>query len=266
VAFPLGLLALAAALADAGVRPEPSDPVPVLMELFTSEGCSSCPPADRVLLDLVSEQPVRGARIVALGEHVDYWDGLGWKDGFSSALFTERQRAYAARLGSGIYTPQLVVAGRAHLVGSDRAAAQEAVGRAAGEASAAWLRVAATRRGAGVALAVDAAWDPQREAEVLVALVQPRATVKVSRGENAGRTLEHAAVARRLALAGRARGAFAGRLELELPAATRGWRAVVFVQEPAGGPVLAVRELEIDPIGRPGVAAEPPIDTHDAPR
>src|SRR5438045_6457778 len=105
----------------------------VIAELSTSEGCSSCPPADDLLRRLIATQPLAGVEIIALGSHVDYWDGLGWRDPFSSALFSARQSAYDAAVfrSNGIYTPQLVVDGALEVVGSDAAAVRRTLLKAA---------------------------------------------------------------------------------------------------------------------------------------
>src|SRR5581483_8973602 len=105
---------------------------PVLVELFTSEGCSSCPPADQLLAKLESQQPVSGVHIIALSEHVDYWDRLGWRDPFSSAQFSQRQQVYSQVLrDSGPYTPEMVVDGATGFVGSESREALQAIATAA---------------------------------------------------------------------------------------------------------------------------------------
>ena len=105
---------------------------PVLVELFTSEGCSSCPPADALLAKLDHDQPIDGAQIIVLGEHVDYWDGQGWHDRFSSHDYTDRQSEYSSRLHfPDVYTPQMIVDGTEQFVGNDAAHAQRAIQHAA---------------------------------------------------------------------------------------------------------------------------------------
>src|SRR4051794_37883402 len=118
--------ACAAFVLAVAAKPGAAPPTPIVVELFTSEGCESCPPADVLLQQLASTQPVAGAQIIPLSLHVDYWDQLGWKDRFSSALLTNRQRTYGARFNiDSVYTPQIVVDGRSELVGSDGAAARK---------------------------------------------------------------------------------------------------------------------------------------------
>jgi hypothetical protein len=173
-------------------------PVPVVVELFTSEGCSSCPPADAVLSRLRLEQPVHGAQIIALGEHVDYWNYLGWKDRFSSAVFSTRQARYRDTAFSRgvVYTPQIVVDGAAEAIGSDPAAVRRAIERAARrDKLAVRLRVArADPRELTVTVAVESAAD--RATDVVLVTVEDGLTTDVARGENRGRTLSHDAVVR----------------------------------------------------------------------
>jgi hypothetical protein len=212
-----------------------SSGTPVLVELFTSEGCSSCPPADRLLARLAVDQPVKGALVVPLSLHVDYWNRLGWVDPFSSPAYTERQGAYAAHFGGAgrVYTPQMVVDGRTEFVGSDERTARRAI-EAAARGPKAFVRAApGTNDEVRVTVAGAAAG-----ADVFLAVVEDGLLSDVTRGENAGRRLAHVAVVRALAVAGRvdARGRFDA--ETPVPRGPGARRVLAFVQEPATGHVL----------------------------
>jgi hypothetical protein len=179
--------------------------VPVLVELFTAEGCSSCPPADVLLEKMIEAQPASGAEIVALGEHVDYWNQSGWKDRFSSAAFTKRQQLYAARAGKDdTYTPQMVVDGVAAFVGTDIAAARAAIEHAITVAhGSVHLIVDPSSRGkdkVAVSIEVSGLSGLERDdpADIVIAVTEDRLRTEVKRGENQGRTLTHAAVVREL--------------------------------------------------------------------
>jgi hypothetical protein len=230
-------LAAAAVLSLAGSTPAAERP-PILVELFTSEGCSSCPPADALLARLSASA---GPPVIVLGEHVDYWDHLGWRDPAAAATFTRRQQAYARRLGSSVYTPQVVVGGRAEAVGSSEDEVRSAIAAAPAPTGRLWARLTGDRP---EELAVEATWPEGSRADVLLASVQPRLTSAVARGENAGRTLEHVAVVRALTVVGSGTGAFAGRVALP-PRSSGVERLVLFVQEPDGGPVHAALEVSL---------------------
>jgi len=200
------LLSAGAAWHGAEVRAE-DDRTPVVVELFTSEGCSSCPPADSLLEQLVKAQPVAGARVIGLGLHVDYWDQLGWRDRFSSAASTDRQRVYGEAFRvEAIYTPQMVVDGRAELVCSNARAASAAIARAAalphGRLSLTLEAPAADSLAANVsAVGVPAPGKGDRD-EAVVAVIEDGLRSDVRGGENRGRALSHAAVVRSLVVAG----------------------------------------------------------------
>jgi hypothetical protein len=217
--------------------------VPVLVELFTSEGCSSCPPADRLLARLVREQPIEGAEIIALEEHVDYWNRLGWADPFSSGHHSARQQEYARAFGKAIYTPQMVVDGWSEFVGSDARRLREAIERAT-QAPKADVRIARTdsKDGDGaIALQVRVEQVPQVAARdggaVFLAITEDDLESSVTRGENAGRRLTHVAVVRSLQRMGKLDDKASVPFERALVVDIRPeWnreklRAVVFVQD-----------------------------------
>jgi hypothetical protein len=189
------------------IVPASSDHAVVVAELFTSEGCSSCPPADEVLSRLVRE-PLGGTLVLGLGEHVDYWDHLGWRDPFSSSAFSNRQSEYQDRVfrTGSIYTPQLVVDGQFEAVGSDVSAVRRALGNAARIPKAA-IDLAASPADAGhlsvhVRVNLPSTVTVREEADVVVALTQDHLTNDVRRGENRGRRLTHSAVVRSLTALG----------------------------------------------------------------
>lgn len=163
------------------------------MELFSSEGCSSCPPADAYLAELARAQPVEGATILALEQHVDYWDDLGWPDPFAHPRFTARQRQYASALTDGrMFTPEIVVDGHSVV---DSSQAVSAIRKASREPRA---RTVLTKRNGNIDVDVSAVPPGDEPAEVWLAVTESGLSSRVPRGENAGRVLSHAPIVRDL--------------------------------------------------------------------
>lgn len=174
---------------------------PVVVELFTSEGCSSCPPADLVLQRLEAGVGVPGAFVIALGEHVTYWDRLGWKDRFSADVFTKRQEDYTWQFRTdSAYTPQMIVNGQAEFVGSDEQRARREILKAAQEPTA---KVDLAITGGIVNIKAVGLPAVAKDADVILAITESRLDTDVQHGENGGRKLRHTGVVRSIANVGR---------------------------------------------------------------
>jgi len=237
----LAILLLLAPLFAADTR------TPVLVELFTSEGCSSCPPADALLGKLNDLQPVAGVNVIALEEHVDYWDRQGWRDPFSSADFTTRQKQYAQWLHvEAPYTPQMVIDGRAELVGNDAQGVPKELKKAARDVKTPVQISMREKSGDQVKLAVQVD-GTKSSGDVQLAITESKLATDVARGENAGRNLKHSAVVRQLMPIGKVKKGEPFSIETTVKLA-REWKtenlsAVVFVQERTCGKVFGVAEL-----------------------
>lgn len=218
---------------------------PILVELFTSEGCSSCPPADALLEKLDRDQPVNGPQLIVLSEHVDYWDDIGWRDPYSSHELSERQSAYAAQFGQGsVYTPQMVVDGRYEFVGSDERRATQAIRDAAKAMKSAVSISFSVRDEKTITLHIEAGPLPPsgtaRSANVFLAIADNSDKSQVGGGENAGRTLTHVAVLRNLNRIGAVdtTAGFSRDMKIDLDARhQRNARILVIVQEASAGRV-----------------------------
>ena len=225
----------------------------VLVELFTSEGCSSCPPADKLLIDLDQTTVKNGVTLITLSEHVDYWNRLGWKDPFSSVLYSQRQEEYSRALKlDDVYTPQMIVDGRNAFVGSQRQTALQAIEKAADAPKAnVQLAVEAPPGGfASVSIKIDKIPDTSRgdKAEVFLAVAESGLQSKVSRGENAGREIAHTAVARKLVKIGTVDGSsFTAQQNIKLDQAWKrsSTKVVVFLQERNSRRVLGAASAKL---------------------
>jgi hypothetical protein len=224
---------------------------PVLVELFTSEGCSSCPPADALLARLDHDQPVANADIIVLGEHVDYWDQLGWHDRFSSHDLTERQTEYSQHLNpEGPYTPQMVVDGTAQFTGNDSAQALRVIAQSAHTPKLALTLSMPSLDGNRLNISVSSASVNFPHADLIAALVETTASTQVAEGENKGRTLHHVAIVRDLRKIGTTKQLisplfFSFSIPKDAPLANL--RVVVFAQHPDQGAIIAAASSAAPP-------------------
>lgn len=217
--------------------------VPVLVELFTSEGCSDCPPADRLLSQVDAAQPFAGVHAIVLEEHVTYWDHEGWRDPFSLDAMTDRQKEYQERFGlNDIYTPQMVVDGAEQFVGSNVQALEKAMADEASRPKTALTIDGVRVEDGSVTFSVHAA--PAKGVRLLAVVAADAAVSRVANGENAGKTLHHVAVVRGLkefggeAVDGRPLKVSAGNAKGQL-------RIVAFLVDHKSGHVLGAAEEKV---------------------
>jgi hypothetical protein len=216
----------------------------VLVELFTSEGCSSCPPADALLRQVNGAETTDGQLIVGISEHVTYWNSLGWSDPFSSSVYTQRQNDYVDRFHlESSYTPQMVVNGAEQFVGSDRAAFVLAVEKEQEQRSPISLRILSVSvDGNKLAVSFSTSGDvPAHGADLFAVLADDSDRSSVLRGENSGQTLAHVSVARSISRVAKLKAAGEQTVQIPIPSsfqASPGHHLILFAQMPGNGRVL----------------------------
>jgi hypothetical protein len=216
----------------------------VLVELFTSEGCSSCPPADALLRQVNGTQTAAGQLIVGISEHVTYWNSLGWSDPFSSSLYTDRQNAYGERFHlDGVYTPQMVINGTEQIVGSDRAAFARSIQKEEEQRPRISLRILSISV-VGNTLSVSFSTSgevPAQGADLIAVLADDSDRSTVLHGENSGQTLAHVSVARSISRVARVQAAGERTVQIQIPSsfqASQKHHLILFAQAPVNGRVL----------------------------
>ena len=219
---------------------------PVVVELFTSEGCSSCPPADALLVKLSQMGGANGPEVIVLGEHVDYWNYIGWTDRFSSPQYTWRQQEYEQHFGlASAYTPQMVIDGQRQLVGNDISGITREIDAASKNEKPAKITLA---RLSGDAYEVSVRAGSGK-GKVYLAVTEDGLSSEVKNGENGGRTLHHAGVVRELRTIGSlSKGEFQGKVEVPVK---HDWnpanlKLVVFLQQGDSGPILGATSLRLN--------------------
>jgi hypothetical protein len=225
--------------------PHPASPGFAVIELFTSEGCSSCPPADKALAQVAGEYP---DQVYVLGFHVDYWNRLGWKDIYSAAGYTQRQKEYAGLFNlQSIYTPEAVVNGRKEFVGSDQAQLQSAIKEELATTANHSLHLAAVAPLAKKVILKYEVTTADAGATLQIALVQSRASSQVLGGENQGLRLQHINVVRDFQSIP-ARSGLTGNTELTVPdgLSAKDCKVIAFLQD-KDGHITGAGTTTIDP-------------------
>lgn len=225
----------------------PSDPAPgkafAVVELFTSEGCSSCPPADKLIEQLQEENP--NAPLYILAFHVDYWDHQGWKDRFSNSAYSNRQQQYVNWLNlTSLYTPQIVVNGQSENAGSDEGATIQAINNALSSHPQGNISLSISKQNDALAVSYQFNGDPKGNS-ILLALVQKKAESNVTAGENTGRHLPHVQIVRALQEEdARSRHS----LQIKTPAGYKpeGYELIAFMQNKKTGKIIAAAKSNLN--------------------
>ena len=245
------------ALTQSSGPPAANTREPVVVELFTSEGCSSCPPADALLTELDALQPVPTAEVIAMEEHVTYWDQQGWKDPYDSQAWTDRQTDYASSLHTATpYTPQMVVDGTNGFIGSQGRTASAAIERAAAiQKTKVEISEVSPPQNKSVELKVSVDKplnaSPKDKAEVILAITESGLHSAVKAGENSGKELQHSAVLRELKVIGDAgkngEETFTAQSVVKLDSKwdVQNLRAIAFVQEKKSRRILGAAEIRL---------------------
>jgi len=220
-----------------------------VVELFTSEGCSSCPPADSLLQQVNLKQTIAGQLIVGISEHVTYWNNLGWKDPYSSPVFTDRQSVYASRLSpEGSYTPQMVLNGRDQFVGSDGPALERSLRDDARREHFVLRIVSSAPASEGIDVKFAFAGNPSKLLDIIAVLADDTDRSNVLRGENSGRQLQHVSVARSMTRVATVRDGGEQSVHVSFPeglstGSGSGHHLILFAQEPHQGAILGATTM-----------------------
>jgi hypothetical protein len=221
----------------------------VVVELFTSEGCSSCPPADALLQQINLKQTAAGQLIAGISEHVTYWNGLGWKDPYSLPVFTDRQSVYASHLSpEGSYTPQMVLNGRYQFVGSDASALERALGEEARREHLELRIVSSATTAKGIDVKFAFTGSSSKPLDIMAVLADDTDRSNVLRGENSGRQLQHVSVARSMTRVATVRDDGEHSVHLPFPegfstSSGTGHHLILFAQEQRQGAILGATTI-----------------------